>query len=749
MALDKQKILSELGSVMNQLKSADCGCIGKLFGNTNPHPSSPMQVPSGCKHGCCHSHGHNNCTPYTPCMGAPCPSTNSRHMNQSCMGHCNPAKMYGDTYHYLSENLMQPVVNEVYNDLKTITPANTIMNNEGVNATTASQGQTNMQPQGQTNMQLMQNKDSAKLENTPNTNQSPRMEGQVNGMGPHLVNMMMSGNKMKANDIQGDTGSLTQPVVIDAPQSPHGKVGIMPLPVQTNMHQGGDRQIHTFNQHRENNQGNLGNQVQGANQNKLLSIPNVNANYGVQNMTPNPKHFGQHTQGIAKFNEMFPGVTQNLGGDLGFDPMAIAVQMNPANQKRAAMHTMHRIMNNNNSEVNNNFNPTQTEQQPVVGTGSEATHMLATNLEHSNINPNQVQQSNFAMPLNDQMSTNEQIMQNKDQLNYSYNEGIKSYPQAYATLTSASGGYQQPGQQQQQFQGLPQQYMQQQQIRTNMADPNANNLISNNKEMVNTPMIQMQQSTLNSPPIPEFVPMPNTPQQIVKEPTFPASTTQNQLISHLKQPVSYTYNTLGQPIEMLPAEIYHSKDPGGPQTLSPQDIPSKPKDPKIFSNVKSTVSKTSIIGNRPIGKISSRSQLQNIYNQYKGSQSLTHHNISGYNERASYSEDQFKIPHQRTEGVAPNHQIVEKIGGDSLLDTESNQNSQRKTEQVPGHIGDVPHSNEIQSNGMTEPTLTRKPKARNGLQDMVYTSYPSSAAWSFHGHTRPPLSVGARVKTRF
>ncbi|CAG4942689.1 unnamed protein product [Parnassius apollo] len=668
-------------------------------------------------------------------------------MNQSCMGHCNPAKMYGDTYQYLSENLMQPVVNEVYNDLKTITPANTIMNNQSVNAMSASQGQTNTQ--------LTQNKDSRNLEITPNSNQSfnlnPRMEGHMNGMGPHLVNMMMSGNKMKANNIQGETGSLTQPMVIDAPQSPHGKVGVMPLPVQTNMYQGGDRQVHTFNQHHDNNQGNLGNQMQGANQNKL-SMPNVNSNYRVQPMAPHPKHFGQHTQGIAKFNEMFPGVTQNLGGDLGFDPMAIAVQMNPANQKRAAFDTMHRIMNNNNSGVNSNFNPTQTEQQPVVETGSEVTHMFATNLAPSNVNPNHVYQNNISKPLNDHMVTNKQIIQNEDQSNYSYNEGIKSYPQACETLTSTSGIHQQPGQQQQQLQGLDQQYMQQQQMTNNLIDPNAdapNNLLSKNKEMQNTPTIQMQQLMLNSRPLSESVPMPNTPQKIVKEPVFPASTSQNQPMSHLKQPVSYTYNTLGQPIEMLPAEIYHTKDPGGPQTLSPLDIPSKPKDPKIFSNVKSTVSKTSIMGNRSIGKYPSRSQLQNTHKQYKGSQSLTNHNISGYKEGASYSQDQFKIPQQRTERVAPNPQIVEKIGGDTLLDAESNQNSQRKTEKLPDLIGDVPHSNQIQDNGMPESMSIRKPKARNGLQDMVYTSYPSSAAWSFHGHTRPPLSVGGRVKTRF
>ncbi|CAG4982205.1 unnamed protein product [Colias eurytheme] len=126
MTLNKQKILSELGSVVNQLQSADCGCMGKLFGNSNQHNNSmasPFVQQGGYRHGCCHGHGCG----YNGVAGG---EPYSQQAPYSCMGRCNPPKLYADTYNFLNEKLMQPVVKEVYHDLKTISPANTIMNNE-------------------------------------------------------------------------------------------------------------------------------------------------------------------------------------------------------------------------------------------------------------------------------------------------------------------------------------------------------------------------------------------------------------------------------------------------------------------------------------------------------------------------------------------------------------------------------------------------------------------------------------------
>ncbi|XP_037293161.1 uncharacterized protein LOC119188952 [Manduca sexta] len=132
MSLDKQRILSELGSVVNQLQSADCGCMGKLFNNSGQGSTcggNQMGNYSGYRHGCCHGHGcgHNHGNSYnSPCGGEPYTAMNS---NPMAMGRCNPPKLYADTYNYLNQNLMQPVVKDVYNDLKNLTPANTIANN--------------------------------------------------------------------------------------------------------------------------------------------------------------------------------------------------------------------------------------------------------------------------------------------------------------------------------------------------------------------------------------------------------------------------------------------------------------------------------------------------------------------------------------------------------------------------------------------------------------------------------------------
>ncbi|CAH2044206.1 unnamed protein product, partial [Iphiclides podalirius] len=163
--------------------------------------------------------------------------------------------------------------------------------------------------------------------------------GHMAGMGPNIVNMMMSGHKPNANEKPVEEGGiLTQPMIIDAPQSPHGQIGVTPIPAQMGTHQSSDRPLQALNQQQyENNQGNF-------NKPNLNSSNMSNAGKPLQQITPNHCAHGQHAHGIAKFNEMFPGVMTGFGGDLNFDPMALAVQMNPANQQRTAIDTIQKLM---------------------------------------------------------------------------------------------------------------------------------------------------------------------------------------------------------------------------------------------------------------------------------------------------------------------------------------------------------------------------------------------------------------------
>lgn len=206
----------------------------------------------------------------------------------------------------------------------------------------------------------------------------------------------------------------------------------------------------------------------------------------------------------------------------------------------------------------------------------------------------------------------------------------------------------------------------------------------------------------DSQPLPEPVRnLKNT--QIEKEPIFPANVSHNQVYSHTKGSENYTYNTLGQPIEMLPARNYHVKDLSGPQTLSPQNLPPKSiHDPRLFSNVKSTVSKTSIMGNRTVGKNPSRSQLQQIHKQYKGSQSLTQQNVISGNEGGSHSEGMLNVSEPRAKRNVPNQQVfIEKIGGDILPENKV-QFDAGKNQVVEAQNGDVDNINKFQNNATSE-----------------------------------------------
>ncbi|XP_014368038.2 uncharacterized protein LOC106718464 [Papilio machaon] len=744
MALDKQKILSELGSVMNQLQSADCGCMGKLFNNRSSYSNMSNSTPGtgDYRQGCCRCPGYNRFG--SSCSGEP-NSNGMQNMNH-CMGRCNPTKLYSDTYQYLNSNLMQPVVQEVYNDLKSITPANTIMNNPPGNPLMPSQGQTNMYNQGV-------------------GDQSRGMGGQMGGMGGHMsgkaaptadmgsniVNMMMGGHKPIANDTSMRGGnSLTQPMVIDAPQSPHGNVGVVPLSNQMNAYQANDPKMHAMNnQQQYTNPGHLVSLMEGASQppmyaNPQASQPSISPTHANPLLTK-PNVHSQHAPGVNKFNQMFPGVMQNFGEDLGFDPMAIAVQMNPANQQRTAIDTIQKLMSGNTRGINRTSN--------VLNQGQVQNAAPADQTAQPTPLATPVQQNNIPTDHSSLPQLNQPVSQRPEQVNYQY--GSEGRPQqVYTTLTS-DPNKQMVQQPQYREPLLPQQPQYSAETPRNALQNVSGN--ENDYEPYGNPRDPHEGTEL--PPVPSSM-------KIQKVPIFPVDLTHTRSYSPIKRTVfsdhnplskaqsqspvkrlAYSdYNTLGQPILRVSASRYIKEDPPLPQTLSPQDSPK----PRIFSNVKATVSKTSIISIHRVGKNPSKSQLQHLYNQYKGSQSLTHQNAVNNNQVASYSEGKLNVPQQQGARAQPIKQVVEKVGGDTLQNTtiESNNVVAGKQEQFAGQFGDVLSIKRTTNEERLTPS-PRQRKGNNGLQDQVYTSYPKSTAWSFHGHPYLPTPIGARARKRY
>lgn len=508
--------------------------MGKIFSNSDNNPQNLANSYStnhgSCRQACCHSHnscgshGHGCINPYSSESGYP---AGSSHVNRPCFGQCNPPKLYADTYNYLNEKLMQPVVKEVYHDLNTISPANTVMNNP-----IASQIGLPLQS-GQTPLNNL-------TQNIPSVNNPAKI-----GMGPEIINMVMgsSGNKPKIQEshIAGQVpsspsrlqGASAQQGFIDGP-SAIGDGNRIPLNGNVNR-----------------NEQNVYQNIIPNVQMSQVAVPQLTGNPtnpGIQQLTKH--HAGPHDQGITKFNEMFPGVMQGLGGDLNFDPMAIAIQMNPENQQKAVINAMHKAIVDNTEKMNhpqlsalNQAPPPQLLQPTTDQNPATATHQLPQTM----------------------IETNVQLNENA-------------------------------------------------------------NVLEQNK--------------------------PGIQQENIKEPIFPIDTSKHQ--SHRE------YNTLGQPVEMLPAKLFHSPAPSLPQTLAPQPTTGKFKNDCSYKNIKSTVSKTSIIGHKSIGKIPSKNQLQHIYNQYKGSQSHTQQNVQEHLNVTSASEGRL-----RTAQTDVHHQaLVEKEGGD-------------------------------------------------------------------------------------
>ncbi|CAK1555534.1 unnamed protein product [Leptosia nina] len=644
----------------------------------------------------------------------------------TCMGQCNAPKLYADTYNFLNENLMQPVVKEVYNDLSTINPANTIMNNEmGNKMGLTAQGQTSNITQNSPNIHFNPGNQLGSNSQMMLMPKGPEMaQGQQNlsGMGPQIMNMIKGESIVK----QQPANQLTGPMVVDAPPS-YGQIGVEPTTAQMNPNFNGN---HSIPQYTENRSNNSPQQQQLYSANFSNTMPNAQQPGQQPNpiqqtsMTQQPS-YGQHSQGMKKFNEMFPGVIQGLGGDLGFDPMAIAIQMNPANQQQVAMDTMQKMMNTN-QNISKILEPS-TPAQPAQNANTVQNMVPISQM----ISPNQTTSDNTIRdPVYNMTRPNQSTQQQlntpiKEQNQQVYNATVNQAANNPNILSS-----------QQVYQ---------------MSDPNTGAPTSS----LNSPNLSHLREELpmsHSIPLQQQAELPQHSQQIssqgiIKEPIFPVDTTKQKIYHNLhgkKYPEPAHFNTLGQPVEKLPANMYHQTLPALPQTLSPQTSLQQGK----YANVKQTESKTALMSDKPTDKVPSRSQLQQIYNQYKGSQSFTQQSVKQPVEALTHSERRFNI------GLDKLHQDsipVEKVGGDSTHNRQPNELLAKNTEYAKyDRIGDVPIQKNTEVDLKPEKDMpSNNRKFRNGLQDMIYTSYPTSAAWTFHGDGQQMRSYQARRERRY
>ncbi|VVC88634.1 unnamed protein product [Leptidea sinapis] len=753
MTLDKQRILSELGSVVNQLQSADCGCIGNLFGNSNQSNNQTSYSNMNCHqpyggygHSCCYGSGRGHGYGYNLKAESGEPYSNQQPYGYQqapshCMGRCNPAKLYADTYGYLNQNLMQPTVKEVYDDLKSITPDNTIMNSPiGKQFGLAGAGVTSL---GKGNQNLSNNNG---ITNSP-INGTAQPSQNMPGMGPEILQMVnkvsnnykqnMSASQaphvatenirevpnatLQPNAVSQNPGNYMNPQTIYASGIPDSSQymkqasitqsqipGQMPYTVNGNDTQNGMQNI----------SGNSGQLTQNIQPNNLTQQMRS------QQRPMSQQPYGMHTQGINKFNEMFPGVTQGLGGDLGFDPMTIAIQMNPANHQQQAYKMMHNLIDNH-SNVNKNmasapsYDTSQQKMEPERNLNPPALHS-------SQLQAQQIQQN--LQPFSDTQNasnTNQYAQHVPTQLQHLTTTTLPQHTEQIYYNTQL------PNKDQAQL------------LQENKISENNKPLWQNNSQQRVDPNTGASHMTPNLPTLYEgYSTIPQARQNMHPQ-SFPVQPTQN------KEPIypvdtskrmerierNATYNTLGQPVEMLPADLYHQPLPNLPQTLSPDPIQRNRTDESKFSNVKSTVSKTSIMGAKQIGRNPSRNQLQHIYNQYRGSQSFTQQNVKPIQEQgATQSTGQLNVPQVQTQHQ--NRIPIEKVGGDSPANVVQDQLT-NKVEHVIAQIGDVPQNNKVDTLAEKDVAVNNR-KVRNGLQDMVFTSYPISAAWTFHGGSESP-----------
>lgn len=707
--------------------------MGKLFSDSGQANYNPGQMTGHhggynmphCGYG--QHQGYNS-----PCAGEP-------FGGRRCMGNCNSPKLYSDTYNYLNSNLMQPAVQEVYQDLKSINPDNTIMNSPmGPQMGLPSTNNSNQRNMGQNSMptvplgnpnthcghihgphlhfgNLAMNNQNAQgmgqmgqgLEHSNmghgmghmghgmghmghgmyhmrqgeeqgmrdmgleqgmghmgqeqgmgHMGQEPgighmgqeqgmshmgqginqlgqgmghmgqgmnQMGQEMNQIGPGMGQMGHVNREMeRSGGVIGDmgqhivkmmTGSNARPNKIPYIGNPQSNIpSNMPQSTENSqeqyksgpmqniagyMQQGHPEMQTTHNMPQQNTfpgavENAHSNQMHG-NMNQMISGARPTGNMNAKHLD-NHAAYGQHSAGLSKFNEMFPGV---MKGDLGFDPMAIAIQMNPANQQRTAMDTMEKLMMNNSRGINKVMDSkgnASSHMQPVINAAQAASARINQ--------PNQPRIEETSQKNPDTQRDNNQIQQ---QVNSQQNDQI---PQRLYR----------PHQQQ-------------------MIDPNTGAIISNPP----LPTVYEGSEDPNGkqqPPV-SYTSPPVAP-EMYKDPILPADTSRNLLHSHhfhhSKPPKYYEYNTIGQPVERQ----YHTAD-----------------NPSKYSHVKQTVSKTALVGNKPIGRTPSRSQQQVIYNQYKGSQSFTQQNIKPNARHFTHSDPRIAPAEYALE--AP----IEKYNGDS------------------------------------------------------------------------------------
>lgn len=731
--------------------------MGKLFSNQGQYPSqggqggaamgSQLPTCGGCRRGCCHGHGyggHGGGGYSAPCAGEP------YNMNGSLgnMGMaCNPPKLYAETYNYLNSNLMQPIVNEVYQDLKSLNPANSVVNNPMAS-------QMGLQQQGggmPGNMGMTQNQIPGSAMSggmqDPNINQQmnyQQMGNQQMGnqqMGDQQMGSQQMGNQQMSNQPMSQMGGMGPNILnmMNGDSKMSGKVGQLSTPMSNGAHQGqvsggtghgqynaemnnsaatyGGQQVQNQYMQQQNMRSAMNPNTQNAmsgNMQQNLGHPGASykvnySNPAAQQMSSNrgKQNYGQHTPGVTKFNEVFPGVMGGMGGDLGFDPMSIAIQMNPANQQQAAMDQMQKLMNG--TPMERAIDPStsaRTMQPAIAGANAAAAAINKPIGSQQNIPPpsNQlpIPVQSGATPQNLQQSyTNiaaNQPYQAQQQV-YGQVPSQQQQQQVYTALTGAPTMNQsQPPQQYQQQ--PPQQYQQQppQQYQQNVdpnaqqyhqqqqnVNPNAPNLPNMQDEIYSDPNAALNQQ----PPQGYSAPPTAAPeQQMIKEPIFPVDISKNQPPPHMKYQRRYEYNTLGQPVEMLPAKLYHqAPETNMQQTLSPQPITKIRNDQSRFL-VKNTVSKTSLMGNRPVGRTPSKGQLQQIYNQYKGSHSYTQQNIRSPAQGATFSEGKINVA--LANANQHRHVPVERVGGDTVANNQAyNQISVKG--QPMGHVDNKPY----------------------------------------------------------
>ncbi|XP_063626157.1 uncharacterized protein LOC134797732 isoform X3 [Cydia splendana] len=701
MALDKQKILSDLGNVVNQLQSADCGCMGKLF-NQGQGQGQGQCMPSQGYGGCCcrRGYGHPCCgEPYTMGegnMASPQMANMNANSGGQSMAQGHPMMQHMQDYQMSGGHQMAGGYQ--------MAGGHQMTSQQMAGGHQMAGGQQMVSDQQMSGGQPM----PGKTQGLANFNKMfPGItQGQGGGLGFNPMEIAMQMNPALAKQQAGMNAQSPMPGT--GGEMNQSASGMQPGMNATNFAQGQaaqgyQAQSNIPNQAMSNQQ--YPNVAAGAQQPQQVyaaqnQLPpnfppqgmNQNAHMGRMNANQGGQRgsYGQHTQGITKFKEMFPGV---MDGDVNFDPMEIAIQMNPANKQAAAMSSMQKLMSAKPLEPNsavmkpvmagmNAVNANLAPNQAAPGTPAQLQSDQAT----GQVPPEQQQYS--GQPVTQQQYTTNQVPANQQQ--YSTNQVPPNQQYAANPASINQPNQLQPPQQvytahtdNQGYQQVPQQETQ-------------------NYQGIETPE-PMSQGYPNQAP---------GGRVYEREPILPADNSR--------------YNTLGQPVQLLPTKNYRVPETNLPQTLSPQKVSSRLR---MNNGVKSTISKTSLYARQAGQRTPSRAQLQQVYNQYKGSQSYTNQNIPNRDPRGQTTSD------GRLTGAPPmeRSQIpVERVGGDTIA------NNQAYNETVKGHVvGQVGDVSNKPAPGSSNVDLvpTKSGRLRNGLQDMVFTSYPRSTAWSFHGRS--------------